>query len=240
MIDAAPALRGTLGELVPLLRRASGLDPACLCRLRHDGAITTLFVQLPFRVLVSRAVRTVPAERVDVTVRAAELLRWAEQGGAEQGGAEQGDAERDGAERDGAERDGGAPPEPRDLEWRGALPPQTGWRPVDSVPDDVVRGLVRSGAVALREAAPREGVPGTRPRAAVADALLDAVVLTVTEPAADLTAAITLRTLSALTRMGFLARNSHADVDRAGRWTRVSGRYGSVYAQQPGGLTVLP
>lgn len=225
MIDAAPELRGALGELVPLLRRAAGLDAACLGRLRHDGAISTLFVQLPFRVLVSRAVRTVPAEPVDVTVRAAELLRWVEQ--------------------DGAEQDGGAPPVPRDAEWRGALPPPAGWRRVDSVPDDVVRDLVRSGAVALREAAEREaaqreGGSGARPRAAVADALLDAVVLTVTEPAADLAAAITLRTLSALTRMGFLARNSHADVDRAARWTRVSGRYGSVYAQQPGGLTVLP
>jgi hypothetical protein len=50
---------------------------------------------------------------------------------------------------------------------------------------------------------------------------------------------ITLRTLSALTRMGFLPRGSHAAIDVAGRWVRVAAAYGSVYAERPGaGLTV--
>ena len=39
--------------------------------------------------------------------------------------------------------------------------------------------LVRSGALALKDAAAREGVPGAQPRAEVADALLDSIVLTV-------------------------------------------------------------
>lgn len=221
MIDARPELRAALTELVPLLRRAADLDPACPARLRHDGEVTTLFVRLPFDVLVSRALRTAPADPLDITVRAAELLHWVEQ--------------------DGVAR-AGTPPAARDAEWRAALPPRTGWSRVDSVPEHVVRDLVRRGALALREAAEREGVPGARPRAEVTGALLDAIVLTVTEDGADGAdgrAAITLRTLSALTRMGFLARGSHANVDRAGRWTRVSGRYGSVYAEEPGGLSVL-
>jgi hypothetical protein len=218
VIDARPELRGALTELVPLLRRTTDLDPAGLARLRHDGEITTLFARLPFGVLVSRALRTAPAGPLDVTVRAAELLQWAEQHGAEHEG---------------------TPPAPRDAEWRAALPPRAGWSRVDSVPDHVVRDLLRSGALALREAAEREGVPGARPRAEVADALLDAVVLTATANGAPDRAAITLRTVSALTRMGFLARDSHANVDRAGRWIRVSGRYGSVYAEEPGGLTLV-
>lgn len=213
MIGARPELRAPLTELVPLLRRAADLDPACPARLRHDGEVTTLFARLPFGVLVSRALRTAPTDPLDVTVHAAELLRWAEQ---------QGD-----------------PPAPRDADWRAALPPPAGWRRVDAVPDHVVRDLVRRGALALREAAEREGAPGAQPRAEVADALLDAVVLTVTADGTTDRTEITLRTLSALTRMGFLARDSHANVDLAGRWTRVSGRYGSVYAEEPGGLTVL-
>lgn len=216
MIDTSPGLRDALAELVPLLRRAADLDPACLARLRHGDATTTLYVRLPFDVLVSRTLRTAPAEALDLTVHAAELLRWAEQASTR--------------------------PAPRDAEWRATLPPRAGWRRVDGVPDHVVRDLVRSGALALREAAEREGVPAARgrlPRAALADALLDAVVLTVTADGAPERAAITLRTLGALTRMGFLGRGSHANVDRAGRWTRVSGRYGSVYAEERGGLTVL-
>ena len=213
MIDARPELRGALVELAPLLRRAAELDPAGLARLRHGEEISTLFVRLPFGVLVSRALRSAPTDPLDVTVRAAELLRWIEHEG--------------------------IPPVPRDAEWRAALPPRSGWSRVDSVPDHVVRDLVRSGALALREAAEREGVPGAQPRAEVTDALLDAIVLTVTADVAPGRAAITLRTLSALTRTGFLARGSHANVDRAGRWVRVSGRYGSVYADEPGGLSVL-
>ena len=66
----------------------------------------------------------------------------------------------------------------------------------------------------------------------MADALLDSVVLTVT--GAGHTVEITLRTLSALTRLGFLPRDSHAAIDVAGRWIRVAAAYGSVYAERPG------
>jgi hypothetical protein len=107
------------------------------------------------------------------------------------------------------------------------------------VPDEVVRGLVRSGAQALKQAAEREGVPNAQPRAEVADALLDSVVLTVEDGGQSVQ--LTLRTLSALTRMGFLPRDSHIAVDVAGRWTRIAAAYGSVYAERPGsglGLTL--
>ena len=113
---------------------------------------------------------------------------------------------------------------------------------------------MRQGALALREAAEREGVPGAQPRAEVADALLDGVVLTVTaddENGTDGTdgaterpggrrAEVTLRALSALTRMGFLRKDGHAHIDVSGRWIRVVGEYGTVFLERPGaGLTLL-
>ena len=77
-------------------------------------------------------------------------------------------------------------------------------------------------------------MPGAQPRTEVADALLDSVVLTVSADAGELSAPVTLRVLSALTRMGFLPRGSHVAVDTSGRWTRVAAEYGSVYAERPG------
>jgi hypothetical protein len=124
-------------------------------------------------------------------------------------------------------------PEPRDLDWRTGVPPVTGWQRIETVPDEVIRGLVRTGALALKDAAAREGVPGAQPRAEVADALLDSVVLTATDDTGA-RAEITLRALSALVRMGFLPRDGHAYVDAAGRWLRVVAEYGTVYLERPG------
>jgi hypothetical protein len=206
--------RAALAELAPVLRRAVTLDPRSLARLRLTGEAAMVLVRLPFGVLVSRAVRTASAraEALDVTVRAAEALAWLD--------------------------DDGAVPEPDDAAWRSGLPPVSGWRRLDTVPDDVVRDLVRKGALALKDAAAREGVPGAQPRAEVADALLDAVVLTVSDDAGR-TAEITLRALSALTRMAFLPRGGHVYVDTVGRWNRVVAEYGTVYLERPGSGLVL-
>ena len=201
--------RDDLDELAPLLRRAYSLDPRGLARLRRDGDRLAALVRLPFGVLAARTINVPSAAAgVDVTVRVADALAWL-------------DGERD------------DPPEARDAQWRGGLPPTGGWRRIDTVPDTAVRPLVRSGALALKEAAEREGVPGAQPRAEVADALLDAVVLTVSDDAGQ-RAEVTLRTLSAVTRLGFLPRGSSIAVDIAGRWTRVAASYGSVFAERPG------
>lgn len=205
MLTAAD--RAPLTELAPVLRRAVTLDPRSLARLRLQPGSATVLVRLPFGVLVSRAVEaSARREALDFTTRAADLLPWIDGHGEE--------------------------PEPRDLEWRSGLPPPAGWQRVESVPDTVLRPLVRSGALALKEAAAREGVPGAQPRADVADALLDSVVLTVTD--GEHTAEVPLRTISALTRMGFLPRGGSAYVDVAGRWIRVVGEYGTVYLERPG------
>jgi len=201
--------RESLTELAPVLRRAVDLDPRSLARLRLLGESATVLVRLPFGVLVSRTVQTAPrSASIDVALRAADALSWFD-------------------DPDTTE------PERRDVEWRTALPPPAGWRRIETVPDDVVRGLVRTGALALKDAAAREGVPGAQPRAEVADALLDSVVLTVDDDAGT-RAEVTLRALSALTRMGFLPRGGRVHVDVSGRWVRVVAEYGTVYLERPG------
>ena len=210
-----PADREALLDLAPVLRRAVTLDPAALTRLRLRDDRATALVRLPFGVLVARTIAAPVREAgLDVAVGAQAALDWV----------------------DGAVTD---PPPARDVEWRTGLPPGSGWARVEAVPDDVVRSLVRSGARALADAAAREGVPGAQPRAEVADALLDSIVLTVDSDdtsGAGSRAEVSLRALSALTRMGFLPRGGHVRVDVRGRWTRVVAEYGTVYLERPGEL----
>jgi hypothetical protein len=117
----------------------------------------------------------------------------------------------------------GAPPR-TDLLWQGSLPPRTGWQRLDRVPDAAIRDVVRTGAREIK------ALGGTAPR--TEQALLDAVVLTVADGARH--AEISLRAAAALTRMGFLPRESEAAVDVAGRWTRLAALYGSIYAERSG------
>ena len=106
------------------------------------------------------------------------------------------------------------------------------------MPDDAIRAVVRQGASALQDAG-QSSTYGAATQA-MTDAMLDAVVLTATNPdEPTLTAQIALRTLTALTRMGFLARDSHAHIDVCGRWTRVAAAYGTVYAAAAG-LSLAP
>ncbi len=248
-----PLPRSELLELAPLLRRGVQLDPASLARVRIGSGRVTGLLNLPFHVLVGRTVAGTGDRELDVVAAASSLLAWL----------------------DGDRCD---PPAAVDALWPGGLPPERGWTRVESIPDTVVRDLVRRGALALEDAAAREGVPGAQPRAQVTDALLDSVVLTASanEPpqgnesasadrppaGAEIASApsgpppalrhtsslagapaaveVNLRTLSAVTRMGFLPPDSHVALDVCGRWLRVAAPYGSVYAQRPGlGLTVL-
>lgn len=202
--------RDRLGELLPMLRRAVTLDAKVLARLRVGGELAAVFVRLPFDVLVSRSIAiSATEETIDLSLSAQDVLGWF-------------DGEHPG------------PIPARDTEWRAGLPPSSGWRRIETIADEVIRGLVRSGALAVKDAAAREGVPGAQPRAEVSDALLDSVVLSVAEDDGPGRADLTLRSLSALTRMGFLRRDSTAGIDLCGRWTRVAADYGSVLVERPG------
>jgi hypothetical protein len=223
MTIVAAVQASELAEFAPLARRALTLDPASLIRIRAQPDSASALVQLPFGVLAGRRIAgTFPAAS-DTTFAIAELLGWLD-----------------------ADADAGTAtkrPAPRDSEWRVAVPPSGSWRRVETVPDGIARDLVRIGALTLKQAAEREGVPNAQPRADVADALLDSIVLTA-EAGTD-QVPVSLRLLSALVRMGFLARDSHLAIDLSGRWLRLAASYGSVYAERPGqglrltGLTAL-
>ena len=123
-------------------------------------------------------------------------------------------------------------PARRDMEWRAALPPVDGWVRLDSVPGDVVLKLVRAGRDALR------AVPAGA-AAAAGESLLDHESLTVS--GAGRTAALPLRVLGSLTRMGFLGDGGEpVVVSVAAGWTRLAGAYGSAYQHTVPGLALSP
>jgi hypothetical protein len=199
------------GDLASFLGRAVGLDPAAVVRLRGGGDRVTAYLRLPFGVLVSRTVAG-SAEPADVTVGAAELLAALDGSG------------------------GGAVrwPARRDVEFRAALPPAVGWQPLDSVPGDVIRALVRAGRDALR------AVPAGS-AAAAGESLLDHESLTVSD--AGRTAVLPLRVVGALTRMGFLGGDPAADVvvvSATGGWTRLAAPFGSAYQRTVPALGPTP
>lgn len=123
-------------------------------------------------------------------------------------------------------------PPRRDMDWRAALPPVDGWVRLDSVPGDVVLRLVRAGRDALR------AVPAGA-AATAGESLLDHESLTVT--GAGRTAALPLRVLGSVTRMGFLGDGGEpVVVSVAAGWTRLAGAYGSAYQHTAGGLALSP
>ena len=151
------------------------------------------------------------ADPADVTVGAGDLLTALDRGG---------------------RPDAVAWPARRDMDWRAALPPVDGWVRLDSVPGDVVLKLVRAGRDALR------AVPAGA-AAAAGESLLDHESLTVT--GAGRTAALPLRVLGSLTRMGFLGDGSEpVVVSVAAGWTRLAGAYGSAYQHTVPGLALSP
>jgi hypothetical protein len=200
-------------DLAAYLGRIASLDPTAVVRLRAHaaGGAVTVFCRLPFNVLVSRSARAEEAPP-DVTVGAAALLAAVEVAGA-----------------DGPT----AMPSRQDTQWRGPLPPTTGWQQLDRVPVDVVARLVRAGAATLRAI-------GGQGSAAMSESLLDHEALTVS--GIDRTVVLPLRVLSAAWRMGFLgdiAPNAAAGtvaVSASGSWVRLAAPYGSAYHQTSQGL----
>ena len=177
------------GDAAAFLGRVTALDPGALVRLRDGGGRVTGYAQLPFGVLVSRTVAG-SVRPADVTVTAADLL---------------------GAVEPLHGRGGKAPlPASRDMAWRAALPPLSGWQRLDEVPGDVIRSLVRAGAETLR-AVPADAT------ASAGESLLDHEALTVS--AGDRTVAVPLRALTALAKMGFLGRGAGGGAQEPTSWS---------------------
>ncbi|WLP91258.1 hypothetical protein [Gordonia sp. NB41Y] len=135
---------------------------------------------------------------------------------------------------------------PFDSAWRGALPLLTGFQQVDDVPARAVVGLARDGARLAREEGSAHG-PAT--------GVLDQEVLEVTSDDGRLRAGVIMRSLFALTAMGFIRdRDGHAitadagadtiDADEPVRirmsaaWIRIDARFGTVYQRRHRDLSV--
>jgi len=208
---AAPA--EALSEILPMVARAARLDPGCPVRVRTDDGMVTVLVRLPFAVLAGRTV-VARAEPDDATYAAGDLVDWLEGRGGR--------------------------PRRRDSDWRWAAPPRDGWRRIETVPADVVHRLVSVGARTLADVQAGAGAGAVlRPQAA--ETLLDTVVIRAfdlrgrSDPSVD----ITLRQVSAAVRLGFVPQTTAVGIDTAGRWTRLAGTYGSVYAERPGAGLLL-
>jgi hypothetical protein len=200
------------------LARLTRLDPGALVRLRSDpvtGGRAGLWARLPWSVLVTRGVAG--AGPGDATVSAAELL-------AELG------------------RGGRALPARRDAQWRWPLPPSTG-RVVETMAAAELRGVAAAAAGTLRSAE-RGGVGGRAVgQRALRDALLDHVAVVVTAP--DSRVEISQRLVQAVVRMGFLGPPAESGSDGvqvrvAGRWTGLSGPFGTAWSRSVGLLALTP
>ena len=132
-----------------------------------------------------------------------------------------------------------------DSAWRGALPPETGFAHVDDVPARVLLGLAQRGAALAREHGGAQGPPTS---------LLEQTVLEVTGGGVEV--AVTMRTVFALTGMGFVpladGRPATADTDLAAvaeteivrvratpSWLRLDARFGSVHARRVAALPLF-
>jgi hypothetical protein len=207
------------------LARVTRLDPSAPVRVRCAGGVIALWAWLPLEVLVTRQVRG--AGPLDVTVDAG-LLRDRVAVGDVVGVVGVG-----GVSAAGHGAPGGDPvplPANRDTDWPGALPPESGVHELDEIPAEVVQSLLAAGERTFREAS-----LGADPRA-VGDALLDHDVLTVS--AGESSAALPLRLLLGLARMGFLGAEP-LRVGLAGGWVRVAASYGVAYRRR-GKLALLP
>lgn len=180
-----------LADFLPLAQRVLAIDAASVIRLRAAEDTVSAYVRLPYDVVAGRTITVEQVEPVDVTVHAAAFVDWLEG------------------------RDA-APPR-RDALWLQPLPPRTGWRRLETVPDAEIREVVRSGASLAQTTTTRAGQ----------ESLLGSTVLRVSGEGE--TVEVPLGPLSALTKMGFLPRDSRAAVDIAPGWLRVAAPYGSTF-----------
>ncbi|MDT7741213.1 MAG: hypothetical protein QOE59_291 [Actinomycetota bacterium] len=206
-------------DLAEFVGRAVRLDGAVVVRLRArpggdgDPDAVEAWAPTPFDALVSR---TAPGEVSpgDVTVVGSDLLA---------GLAVAGSASVE-------------PGTPVDDRWRGPLPPlrpDRRWEVVGEVPAAELSGLAERGV-----AAARAGDPSGRPTAA----LLDQVVLTVTDDASGTEVRVPMRCVFALSGMGFVGAGEPDQAVRVstdGGWLRLDARGGAVVRRRRAQLPLL-
>ncbi|MDL5159933.1 hypothetical protein [Actinomycetospora termitidis] len=203
-------------DLAEFVARAVRLDAATVVRLRErpgEPAAVEAFAPTPFDALVTRSAPGT-LEPADVTVVGSDLLAALAVAG-------------------GPSVEPGAPVDER---WRGPLPPlrpDARWQVVGEVPSAELDRLAEKGV-----AAARAGDPSGRPSAA----LLDQVVLTVSDDAARLEVRVPMRCVFALSGMGFVgpgAADEAVRVSTDGGWLRLDARGGAVVRRRRAQLPLL-
>ncbi|NMN99635.1 hypothetical protein HH308_00185 [Gordonia sp. TBRC 11910] len=134
-----------------------------------------------------------------------------------------------------------------DSAWRGALPATSGFGHVDDVPVRAIVELSRRGAVLARTEGSGHG-PAT--------GLLDQVVLEVSASGDAESVGVQLRSLFALTAMGFVRDRDHREITdvspldaiaereplrvrASATWVRLDARFGSVYQRRADQFSVM-
>lgn len=124
---------------------------------------------------------------------------------------------------------------PMDSAWRGGLPPEDGFIHLDDVPARVMLDLAQQGSALAREHGSAHGPP---------TGLLDQEVIAVS--AGDVSVAVPMRCVFALTAMGFLPQTgnevSEEEIVRVRAhpsWLRIDARFGSVYRRRDSAALIL-
>lgn len=224
------ALRGASdrADTLAWLTRAIRLDDAAVVRVsrRSDGMIG-LWAHTGFEVLATRAVFGEMAPG-DIVCDAAGLRSAL--------AAQLTDSTPDPVD----------PGMPLDSAWKGALPIRGGYQHLDDVPARTVVELSRDGARLARTEGSAHG-PAT--------GLLDQDVLDVASADGRLQASVTMRSLFALTAMGFIRDRDAREVTEtspidaidadepvrvrlSAAWIRIDARYGAVYQRRHRDLDV--
>ncbi|RJQ74574.1 hypothetical protein D5S17_22305 [Pseudonocardiaceae bacterium YIM PH 21723] len=198
-------------DLGAFVARAVRLDQATLVRLRTRSVEQIeVWAATPFDVLATRtaAGHVTPA---DITVNGTELLA--------------------GIAVSRQERID--PGTPKDLLWRGALPPSDGWSLVDELPVEVLSELADEGVKVAKENAGPKGTPPA--------SLLDQSVLTVS--GSGYSVKVPMRCLFALSGMGFLGGTpipgDRVKVSATDSWLRIDARFGAVVRRRHSLLPLL-
>lgn len=198
-IETLDVVSGGRG-LTSLVGRATGLDASASARFRMRGDQSLdVFVTTPFEVLASRRIEGT-ISRDGAVVAATDLLAALQNGSSEVGQA-------------------------RDANWPGAMPPQEGFKLVDSLPVTVVRQLADEGQELTRQFSGPLGPPTS---------LLNQTVITVEGD--DASVEIPMRMVFTCTALGLIPGFAapievprHLRVSTASRWVRIDSPYGSVY-----------
>jgi hypothetical protein len=201
--------QGEAADLCAFLTRLLHYDRAAAVRLQGAReAVAVYGSPASFEVLAVRAVRLAePAESLDVTVSAGELLEAVDEGAAA----------------------AVVPAAVTGPAWAGLLPPRGGWRTESALTGEALRGLV-AAAVAEFRARVEEIPPQERTRSA-----LDSTGRGIWARTVDGTG-LPVRAVHAAQSLGFLRPGPGPQILSCGSWLRLRTPYGSVAVRRAGRL----